>query len=118
MAFSCSGNCGFGEGANGFARANCDGGGGIPVEFPQSGLGSCSACIAQAQSFCDRVNGKPNLTSRISRMRSATGGRFRGQSGVSTTGFYEAGVQAAQAAFQAGGVNALLSFLAGFNSGQ
>jgi len=43
---------------------------------------------------------------------------FRGQSGVSTTGFYEAGVQAAQAAFQAGGVNALLSFLAGFNSGQ
>jgi len=43
---------------------------------------------------------------------------FRGQSGVSTTGFYEAGVQAAQAAFEAGGVNALLSFLAGFNSGQ
>jgi hypothetical protein len=51
---------------------------------------------------------------------------FRGQSGggivggpyqVDTSPFYEAGVQAAQAAFQAGGVNALLSFLAGFNSG-
>jgi len=56
---------------------------------------------------------------------------FRGQAGRETTedynlmmsqfssmSFYQAGRQAAQAAFEAGGVNALLSFLAGFNSGQ
>ncbi len=45
---------------------------------------------------------------------------FRKQSGGmlpnSMTNFYSAGQQAALAAFQAGGVNALLAFLAGFNS--
>lgn len=50
---------------------------------------------------------------------------FRGQSGegldmfmVDAAPFYQAGVEAAQRAFELGGVNALLSFLAGFNSGQ
>lgn len=43
---------------------------------------------------------------------------FRAQSGMNSTDFYAAGQQAAQAAWSAGGVNALLAFLAGFNSGQ
>ena len=51
-------------------------------------------------------------------MMAMSGRGFRSQSGVSATNFYQAGVEAAQAAFQAGGVNALLAFLAGFNAGQ
>lgn len=42
---------------------------------------------------------------------------FRAQSGVSSSpSFYEAGRQAAEAAFAAGGVQGLLAFLAGFNA--
>ncbi len=42
---------------------------------------------------------------------------FRNQAGdTSTAQFYEAGRMAADAAFQSGGVNALLSFLAGYNA--
>ena len=57
------------------------------------------------------------------RFRGAAGRGFRRQSGLdytqmSASSFYQAGVEAAQAAFQAGGVNALLAFLAGFNAGQ
>jgi len=51
-------------------------------------------------------------------MMAMSGRGFRRQSGVMRTDFYQAGVEAAQAAFQAGGVNALLAFLAGFNAGQ
>ena len=44
---------------------------------------------------------------------------FRAQSGMGGgTDFYAAGTQAAVAAFNAGGVNALLAFLAGFNAAQ
>lgn len=99
--------------------------------------GTCGDCRQHAQEGCTAMGqgGHPSQeggcetgasapkrplrqTAIGGNMRSATGGRFRGQAGVSTTGFYEAGVQAAQAAFEAGGVNALLAFLAGFNSGQ
>jgi len=40
---------------------------------------------------------------------------FRGQSGTtSSDDFFSAGQEAAYAAYEAGGVNALLAFLAGF----
>lgn len=42
---------------------------------------------------------------------------FRAQSGLnSTTNYYQAGEQMAIAVFNEGGVNALLAFLAGYNS--
>ena len=47
--------------------------------------------------------------------RSATGRTFKNQAG-DTPYWYQAGRQAAEAAFAAGGVNGLLAFLAGFNA--
>ena len=47
--------------------------------------------------------------------KNAGGRSFRNQSG-STPYWYEAGRQAAEAAFAQGGVNGLLAFLAGFNA--
>ena len=72
MAFNCGTSCSgeFGTHPNGFVIAECSGGDNM-VSFPQQGLNSCGACRAKAESMCEQ--GKANLTSGISRMRSATG---------------------------------------------
>lgn len=76
MAFSCTGSCGgsFGSLGNGMAVADCSSGGGRAA-FLEAGLNSCPACQARADRFCEQSasNRKPNLTSGISRMRSASG---------------------------------------------
>ncbi len=41
---------------------------------------------------------------------------FRNQTGSGQNDYYQAGIMMAQAVFEEGGVNALLAFLAGYNS--
>lgn len=83
--------------------------GGASIGTPQQGMYGGQPTIGTAQEGMFR---------RRRGFRGQSGGGIVGIEQVDTDPFYEAGVVAAQAAFEAGGVNALLAFLAGFNSGQ
>jgi|TARA_R110002020_G_scaffold239468_1_gene451989 hypothetical protein len=48
--------------------------------------------------------------------QNVTRGAYLNQTGSGTDDYYQAGIMMAQAVFAEGGVNALLAFLAGYNS--
>jgi|TARA_R110000787_G_scaffold56408_2_gene129687 hypothetical protein len=57
-----------------------------------------------------------NLKQKIIMVKGVQRAAFRNQTGSGQDDYYQAGIMMAQAVFEEGGVNALLAFLAGYNS--
>ena len=62
------------------------------------------------------ANFKQTFIMRTTVQKTSQRAAFRNQTGSGQDDYYQAGIMMAQAVFAEGGVNALLGFLAGYNS--